>query len=114
MDASPKTREQLTEAILAALSEDKVFRTRKGRLILRRKGWRDVAKKLYPQLRETKEINARASVLWKIVNDPKYHPGAQLCQDLGIIEPILIHPCNIHGIVHCFDCETHDIFERNG
>ena len=92
-------KHELAERILSALSKMKVVKNKADKMVLRRKTYRDVAIEFYNP-RNKKEINELNALLWKIANDPNYHPTRDTCRRLGIYEPILTEPCLNCGEVH--------------
>ena len=69
--------------------------------------WRDVALRIYPQL----DPNQTGALLYKLIYQPDYHPGADVCQRLDLCEPKLTDPCPACGQVHKIDgvCVAHSI-----
>jgi hypothetical protein len=79
------TRKQLVENVLAARGQNGTTRT-----------WREVAGVLYPHL----DKNATGALLHKLVKNPKYYPGGDVCKKLKLLEPKLTDPCPTCGVVH--------------
>lgn len=53
-----------------------------------------------------REYHVNRYYLWHIVNKSGYQPPAKVCAQLGIVRLEPAPVCAVHGVVHCYDCET--------
>jgi hypothetical protein len=103
-----KTRTELTQAILEVKSKMTMkTRKHKGRIVSRLApySWRDVAAEMYPNENQ----NGMGALLNKIVKHPEYQPSREVCLRLGLLYSVPIQICQIHGVPHCYDCQSQEI-----
>jgi hypothetical protein len=107
-----KTKKELTQAILDAKSKTAIKpRKRKGKTVYKivPYTWRDVAAEMYPD----EDPNCTGVLLNKIVNHPKYKPGYAVCLRLGLIYSVPVQICKIHGVTHCYDCQSQKVVAKH-